>query len=47
MKRKKRNKTNLQSTPRKMSEVLLNYAWSYAIQDVEDPQMRQEFMNVA
>jgi len=47
MKRKKRNKTNLQSTPTKMSEVILNFAWSYAIQDVTDPHQRQHFMNVA
>jgi hypothetical protein len=46
MKRKK-NRTKQQETPTKMSEILLKYAWSYAIQDVEDPQLRQEFMDVA
>ena len=48
MKRKKKNRVvpKPQETPIKMSEILMNYAWSYAIQDVEDPNLRQEFMNV-
>ena len=49
MKRKKKNRVvpKPQETPTKMSEILMNYAWSYAIQDVEDSKLRQEFMNVA
>ena len=43
MKRKKKNRVapKPQETPIKMSEILMNYAWSYAIQDVEDPKKKQ------
>ena len=47
MNRKKNKPAKQQETPTKMSEILLSYAWSYAIQDVEDPKLRQEFMDVA
>jgi hypothetical protein len=32
---------------KKMSEIILKFAWTYAIQEQPDPQLRQNFMNVA
>ena len=47
MKRKHKNQITEQQTTDIMSEILLKYAWSYAIQDVPDRLLRQNFMNVA
>ena len=47
MKRKKHKNTSHKKTPMKMSEILLNYAWGYAIEGQTDPKQRQHFMNVA
>ena len=46
MKRKREKAIAPQLPAIKMSEILLEFAWPYAIQDVTDPQLRQNFMNV-
>jgi hypothetical protein len=49
MKRKKKNQAvpKQQEVPTKMSEILLNYAWNFAIDGHSDLKQRQHFMNVA
>lgn len=33
--------------PKKMSEILMGFAWSYTIKGLTDPRIRQSYMNVA
>jgi hypothetical protein len=47
MKRKHKSKIITSQATKKMSEILLDFAWNYAIQDQTDPMQRQHFMNVA
>ena len=47
MKRKRKNKSTAPESTKKMSEILLDYAWNYAVKDQSDPMQRQHFMNVA
>ena len=49
MKRKRKNNATSQSTKTsiKLSEILLDFAWNYAVKDQSDPMQRQHFMNVA
>jgi len=50
MKRKHKNKVVARQVPENakvISEMLLDFAWNYAIEGHNDPSQRQHFMNVA
>jgi hypothetical protein len=49
MKRKRKHKTTTPppTTSTKMSGIILEFAWNYAVKDQPDPKLRQHFMNVA
>jgi hypothetical protein len=47
MKRKHKNKKITAEPAKKMSEILLDFAWEYAIKDVPDLVKRQHFMDIA
>lgn len=47
MKRKHKKTKITTESPKKMSEILLDFAWSYAIKDVPDLVTRQHFMDIA
>ena len=47
MKREHKNKRTTPDSTKKMSEILMDFAWTYAVKDQTDPIQRQHFMNVA